>query len=123
MLDVPDVNSRGKMYEDDLAHYYPNEYAAGWAMQKLSSMMRRGRHFAAARRRERALQGEGDSATTGRIDTRERSSTGATMCRSSFLLLPPPPLPPFPAVTPTSCSSRGDDVGQTTVPSARRVGF
>jgi hypothetical protein len=81
-LDVPAVNSHGKMYEDDLARYYPKDYSADQTVQRLRSMVRSGRRLAAARRRERARQGK---AIPGIIFLPERSlATGPTTPRSRF---------------------------------------
>jgi hypothetical protein len=57
MLDVPATNNCGKMYEDDMARYYPKDYSAEQTVQRLRSMVRSGSRLAAARRlQERVRQ-------------------------------------------------------------------
>jgi hypothetical protein len=73
MLDVPAVNSCGKMHEDDVARYYPAEYSAEQTVKRLRSMVRSGRRLAAARRRERACQSMQASIAASNTDTPERS--------------------------------------------------
>ena len=73
MLDVPDLNTRCRMYDDDVARYYPKDYAAELAMHRLRSMLRSGRRLAAARRRECARKAQQTTATDRRIDKLERS--------------------------------------------------
>ncbi|KAI0290196.1 hypothetical protein B0F90DRAFT_1825345 [Multifurca ochricompacta] len=54
MLDIPALGNRGKMDDEDLAHYYPKEYSAEQAAQRLRSMVRSASRRAAVLRRERA---------------------------------------------------------------------
>jgi hypothetical protein len=56
MLDVPAVNGRSKLHEDDFARFYPREYTADRILRRLRSMVRGGNRQAAASRRERARQ-------------------------------------------------------------------
>ncbi|KAI0255611.1 hypothetical protein BJV78DRAFT_1350436 [Lactifluus subvellereus] len=85
-LDVPAINRCGKMYEDDMARYYPTEYSAEQTMERLRSMVRSGRRLAAARRRERARQDKQAGTPASSTDARERSSATrrATPPRSRF---------------------------------------
>jgi hypothetical protein len=73
MLDVPDLNTRCRMFDDDVARYYPKDYAAELAMHRLRSMLRSGRRLAAARRRECARQAQQTTPTHRWTDTVERS--------------------------------------------------
>jgi hypothetical protein len=68
MLDVPDLNTRCRMYDDDVARYYPKDYAAELAMHRLRSMLRSGRRLTAARRRECARQAQQTTATDRRVE-------------------------------------------------------
>ena len=54
MLDVPAVNGRGRLHEDDFARFYPREHTADQIMRRLRNMVRSGNRQAAANRRERA---------------------------------------------------------------------
>ncbi|KAI0250456.1 hypothetical protein BJV78DRAFT_561353 [Lactifluus subvellereus] len=84
MLDVPAVNRCGKMYEDDLARYYPTEYMAEQTVKRLRSMVRSGRRLAAAHRRERARQDK-KAGIASSTDTQERPlATRAPPPRSRF---------------------------------------
>lgn len=56
LLDVPAVNVCSRLYEDDVARFYPREYAADQVAHRLRSMVRSGSRLAAARRRERTRQ-------------------------------------------------------------------
>jgi hypothetical protein len=73
MLDVPKLNRRCRMYDDDIARYYPKDYAAQQTMRRLRSMLRTGRRLVKARRLECARQAEQTTAAASRIDTPERS--------------------------------------------------
>jgi hypothetical protein len=55
-LDVPAVNGRGKMYDEDFARFYPREYSADQTMRRLRKMVRSGNRQSAAGRRKRARQ-------------------------------------------------------------------
>jgi hypothetical protein len=54
LLDVPAINGRGKLHDDDFARFYPSDYAAENVMRRLRKMVRSGSRQAAARRREQA---------------------------------------------------------------------
>jgi hypothetical protein len=54
LLDVPAINGRGKLHDDDFARFYPSEHAAESVMRRLRKMVRSGSRQAAARRREQA---------------------------------------------------------------------
>jgi hypothetical protein len=53
LLDVPEVNERGKLYEEDLARFYPGEHAADQYARRLRKMLRSARRKERARKRRR----------------------------------------------------------------------
>jgi hypothetical protein len=74
MLDVPELNRRCKMHDEDLARYYPKDFAAQRTLRRLRSMLRTGRRLAKARHLECVRQAEQNTAAASRrIDTPERS--------------------------------------------------
>ncbi|KAH9962544.1 hypothetical protein BGW80DRAFT_1463470 [Lactifluus volemus] len=74
MLDVPELNRRCKMHDEDLARYYPKDFAAQRTMRRLRSMLRTGRRLAKAHHLECVRQAEQiTAAASRRIDTAERS--------------------------------------------------
>jgi hypothetical protein len=77
MLDVPAVNGRGKIYEDDFARFYPREHTADQIMGRLRKMVASGSHLAAANCRQCARQ-------------RGQAAAGATTTTPTLTVVPTP---------------------------------
>ena len=54
LLDVPTVDWRGKLYEEDIARFYPKKHAAEQTVRRPRKMMRSGSRQATTPRKERA---------------------------------------------------------------------